>query len=244
LTRDTLLSFYRRYYVPESFVLVVVGPVDPPETLRAAERSLGRLPRSGFQRLPAQAPVTLTPRKVDMPRPDALAYLGLGWLGPKLDHADTPAVDLLVSILGQSRSSRLPQSLRERLALVNSVGSDYAALEAGGIVTVTAQLEPANLARTEAEILAEIQRIRENGVTEAEVRRAVTRAEAEHAFSSETAEGRDRRLGQAETVWRLSAELTYRDRLRSVTADQVRLAARRYLDPERYGRLAFVPQAR
>src|SRR5207249_11345382 len=164
LTRDTLLSFYRRYYVPESFVLVVVGPVDPTGTLRAAERSLGRLPRSGFQRLPAPAPVTLTPRKVDMPRPGALAYLGLGWLGPKLDHADTPAVDLLVSILGQSRSSRLPQSLRQRLAPVNSVASDYAAPEAGGVIPVTAQLEPPNLHHAEAEILKEDPVVREQRV--------------------------------------------------------------------------------
>ena len=53
-----------------------------------------------------------------------------------------------------------------------------------------------------------------------------------------------RLFGHAETVWRLSGELAYLDRLRSVTADQVRLAARRYLDLERYGRLAFVPPAR
>jgi zinc protease len=244
LTRDTLLSFYRRHYVPESFALVVVGPVDPAETLRAAERSLGRLPRSGFQRLPAPAPASLTPKKVDLPRPGALAYLGLGWLGPKLDHADTPAVDLLVSILGQSRSSRLPQSLRERLALVNSVGSDYAAMEAGGVITVTAQLEPSNLARAEAEVLKEVQRVREQGVTDAELRRAITLAEADHAFRSETAEGRARLLGRAETVWRLAEELAYIDRVRTVTAEQVRLMARRYLDPERYGRLAFVPLPR
>jgi zinc protease len=244
LSRDTLLSFYRRYYVPESFALVVVGPVDPAETLRAAERSLGRLPRSGFQRLPAPVPAGLTPKKVDVPRPGALAYLGLGWLGPKLDHADTPAVDLLVSILGQSRSSRLPQSLRERLALVNSVGSDYAAMEAAGVITVTAQLEPSNLARAEAEILKEVQRVREQGVTDAELRRAITLAEADHAFRSETAEGRARLFGRAETVWRLTEELAYIDRVRTVTAEQVRLMARRYLDPERYGRLAFVPPPR
>jgi zinc protease len=241
LTRDTLLSFYRRYYVPESFALVVVGPVDPAETLRAAERSLGRLPRSGFQRLPAPAPASLTPKKVDTPRPGALAYLGLGWLGPKLDHADTPTVDLLVSILGQSRSARLPQSLRERLALVNSVRSEYAALEAGGAITVTAQLEPSNLARTEAEILKEVQRVREQGVTDAELRRAITRAEADHAFRSETAEGRARLFGSAETIWRLAEELAYIDRVRTVTVEQVRLVARRYLDPERYGRVVLAP---
>jgi len=244
LNRDTLLTFYRRHYVPESFTLVVVGPVKTSEMLSAAERSLGRLPRSGFQRLPQLMPTTLTPKKTAVPRPGALAYLGMGWLGPKLDHADTPAVELLVSILGQSRSSRLLQSLRERLALVNSVGSDYAALESGGVITVIAQLEPENLARAEAEVVSEIRRIRDQGVTDEELRRAITRAEAEHEFRTETAEGRARLFGHAETVWRLSEELAYIDRLRSVTPDQVRLAARRYLDLERYGRLAFVPPAR
>jgi zinc protease len=244
LNRDTLLSFYRRYYVPEAFSLVVVGPIDPTEVLQAAERSLGRLPRSGFQRLPAPAPASLVPRNVDTPRPGALAYLGVGWLGPKLDHADTPAVDLLVSILGETRSSRLPQSLRERLALVNSVRSEYAALEAAGAIAVTAQLEMSNLAKAEAEIMKEVQRLREQGVTEAELRRAITLAEAQHAFGSETAEGRARLFGRAETVWRLAEELAYIDRVRTVTAEQVRLVARRYLDPERYGRLAFVPPPR
>jgi predicted Zn-dependent peptidase len=109
---------------------------------------------------------------------------------------------------------------------------------------VTAQLEPENLARAEAEILNEIRRVREQEVSKDELRRAVTRAEAEHEFRSETAEGRARLFGYAETVWRLTEELAYMDRLRSVTPDQIRLAARRYLDPERYGRLAFVPPAR
>ena len=194
--------------------------------------------------LPISTPTGLTPKKVDMTRPGALAYLGFAWLGPKLDHADTPAVDLLVSILGQSRSSRLPQSLRERLGLVNSVGSNYGELEAAGVITVTAQLEPSNLARAEAEVMREIQRVREQGVTEAELRRAITLAEAEHAFQSETAEGRARLYGRAETIWRLPEELAYIDRVRMVTAEQVRLVARRYLDPERYGRLAFIPPAR
>ena len=244
LTRQTLLSFYRRHYVPESFTLVVVGPVNAPAMLEAAERTLGRLPRSGFRRLPQSVPTALTPNKEEVRRPGALAYLGMGWLGPKLDHADTPSVDLLVSILGESRSSRLQQALREQQALVNSVASSYSALEAGGVVTVTAQLESENLSRAEAEILNQIRRIREQGVTDEELRRAITRAEADRAFRSETAEGRARLLGHAETVWRLTEELAYVDRLRSVKLDQIRLAARRYLDPERYDRLAFVPPPR
>ena len=244
LTRETLMSFYRRHYVPESFVLVVVGPVKTAEVLAAAERTLGRLPRSGQERLPIAPPTGFGPRRRDSERAGAQAYLGFAWLGPKLDHADTPAVDLLVWILGQSRSSRLTQSLRERLALVSTIDAGYSALEAAGAISVIAQLDPANLPRAEAQVLNEIRRVRDRGVSDAELRRAVTAAEARHAFARETAEGRARAFGNAETVWRLEEELAYVDRLRSVTPEQIRTAARRYLDLERYSRLAFVPPSK
>jgi zinc protease len=89
--------------------------------------------------------------------------------------------------------------------------------------------------------VGEIRRIRDGGVTPAELRRAITAAEVDHEFSKETAEGRARAYGQAETIWRLGEELRYLDRIRSVTAAQVRAVARRYLDAERYVRVALVP---
>jgi predicted Zn-dependent peptidase len=80
--------------------------------------------------------------------------------------------------------------------------------------------------------------------TEAELRRALTHAEADFEFSYETADGRARRLGRAETVWRVEEEVAYVDRLRSVTREQIRAAARRYLDPQQYARVTFVPGPR
>jgi predicted Zn-dependent peptidase len=165
----------------------------------------------------------------------------MGWHAPRIDHADVAAVDLLVTILGQTRTSRLPRTLRDELGLVTSVGTNYSAMEAAGAVSVTAQMDRGNLARVEAEILRQIARIREEGVTEAERRRAVTAAEAQHEFANETAEGRAQALGRAETVWRLEDELAYLDRVRTVTREQIQTAAQRHLDPDRYVRVAFLP---
>jgi len=244
LTRETLMSFYRRHYVPESFTLVVVGPVNPTEVLEGAERTLGRLPRSRASRLPVPSPPEVVPARVELERPESQAYLSLGWPAPRADNAETPVVDLLAAILGQSRSARLIQALRERDPLVSSISAGYSAFEAAGVLSVTAQLEAVNLRRAEQGIVSEIRRMRSAGVTPEELRRAVTAAEARHSFSLETAEGRAFLYGRAETIWRLEEELAYLDRLRSVTAEQVRLAARRYLDPERYVRVAFVPRGR
>jgi len=244
LSRETLVGFYRRHYAPELFALVVVGAVKPEEVLRVARRTLGVLPRTGAGRLPPALPPG--PRRVrsETTRPGTQAYLGMAWVAPRLDHADTPALDLLMSILGRTKASRLVASLRERQGLVSSIASRLNAMEGVGLVMITAQLEPEQLARAEAEILAEIQRVRDNGVTAIELKRAITAAEVDHEFSTETAEGRARAWGQAETIWRLEEEILYLERVRTVTAAQIQSVARRYLDPERYVRVALLPPAR
>jgi len=244
LSRDTLVAFYRRHYAPELFALVVVGAVNPDDVLRVARRTLGVLPRAGARRLPP--PPAPGPRRVrtETTRPGTQAYLGMAWVAPRLDHADTPALDLLMSILGRTKASRLVASLRERQGLVSSISSSLNAMEGVGLVMITAQLEPDHLARAEGEILAEIQRVRDQGVTPIELKRAITAAEVDHEFSTETAEGRARAWGQAETIWRLEEETLYLERVRTVTAAQIQSVARRYLDPERYVRVALLPPAR
>jgi zinc protease len=244
LSRETLVGFYRRHYAPELFALVVVGAVKPEDVLRVARRTLGVLPRTGVGRLPPALPPG--PRRVrsETTRPGTQAYLGMAWVAPRLDHADTPALDLLMSILGRTKASRLVASLRERQGLVSSIASSLNAMEGVGLVMITAQLEPEHLTRAEAEILAEIQRVRDNGVTAIELKRAITAAEVDHEFSTETAEGRARAWGQAETIWRLEEEMLYLERVRTVTAAQIQSVARRYLDPERYVRVALLPPTR
>lgn len=244
LTREQLLHFYRSRYVPEAFTLVVVGSVDRAAVLERAAHAFGRLPRSGLGRLPSPTVGALRARQVELARPGTHAYLGLAWLAPRLDHADTPAVDLLVAILGQSRSSRLTQALQERLGLVNSIRMSYVALEASGVIALTAQLQPGNVPRAETEILAELRRLRDGGVGQAERERALTAAEARREFQMETTEGRASVLGHAATVWTLDDELAYLDRLRSVTAEQIQIAARRYLDVQQFVRVVLVPEAR
>ena len=241
LTRDTLAGFYRRHYVPEAFAVVVVGAVDPAQVLAAAAGTFGQLPRGGITRLPVAPVPPFRAQRQQLTHPGAHAHLGLAWPGTRVDHADTPALDLLASILGRTRSSRLVQAVRERHGLVISVSASMSVLEGAGGLLVIAELPPGNVERVEADILAEVRRVREDGVTDAELRRAITAAEADHEFETETAEGRAIALGRAETIWTIDDERAYVSRLRSVTAAQVRAVARRYLDPTRYTRLALVP---
>src|SRR5262245_50771517 len=145
LDRPTLLAFYRRHYVPETFTLVIVGAVDSQMMMDVARSSFAGIPRGGIRRLPAAAPAAVQAQRQVIERPGGQAYLGLAWLAPRIDHGDAPAIELLTTILGQSRSARLTRELRDNLGLVNSIGASYSGLEAAGIVTITAELEPGNL---------------------------------------------------------------------------------------------------
>jgi zinc protease len=108
---------------------------------------------------------------------------------------------------------------------------------------VSAQFEPRDEAGVESGVLAEVKRLRDDGVTDGELARALTASEAERAFARETAEGLALAYGRAETIWNLEGERQYLERLRAVTREQIRDAARRYLT-ESYARLLFVPKGK
>jgi predicted Zn-dependent peptidase/DMSO/TMAO reductase YedYZ heme-binding membrane subunit len=242
LTRDTLNAYYRKHYVPANMVLVVVGAVTPAEARTVAEATVGRLRGAApGPRATAPVPSLAGGRRADVPRPEQQAYLGVAWHAARTGNTDIYAVDLLTYILGDGPSSRLNQVLREERGLVATIESSYIARQQSGIVSVTARLDPKNLDAAEAAIREVVRRVREDGVTPAERERAIITAESSYAFDIETAEGLAKTYGQAETTWTLQDEVAYLARLRKVTADEIRAAARTYLADDTYVRVRFVP---
>lgn len=243
-TGDRLKAFNHRYYTPENMTLVVAGPVDPRAVRAMAERSFGRPNNPSFKPTPVPVPRPIggvVQRQVE--RPEQQAHLAMGWQAPKSDDPAGDAVDLLATILAGTESSRLARRLRDDERLVSSITMSYSALVGGGIVSLRADLEAKDLQRVEQVVLEEIARIQESGPTEEERQLAVTKFESQHAFDTETSEGLAYAYGLAETTWNLQAELHYVERLRKITREQIRDAARRYLSRGDYARLAFVPKA-
>jgi predicted Zn-dependent peptidase len=242
LTRERLAAYYRKHYVAPNMTLVVVGAVAPDRVRALVDETFGRLPRTPAARPGvAMAPPFGRPPRADVPRPEKQAYLALGWRTAPISGEDLFAVDLLTYILGDSPSSRLNQAVRERDRLVYAIESGYGAWEKGGLVTVTARLEPRHLDAAERSILDVIRRVKAEGVSETERQRAIVTAESSYAFDIETAEGLAKSYGQAESIWSLDKELAYLARLRQVTAAEIQAAARTYFGDDNYVRVRFVP---
>ena len=242
-TSAILKAYNKQYYTPENMTLVVAGPVETKSVQAMVDRIWGVTPSTGYK--PAAPPVPSPLKGIvrkSVERPEQQARLALGWQGPPVSDLAGDSVDLLTTILAGAESSRLAVRLRDRDRLVSSVTMSYSAQMGGGIITLRAELEAKDLDRVEQIILGEIARMQAEGPTEEERQLAVTKAESQHAFDTETADGLANAYALAETTWTLDAELGYVDRLRKITRQQIQDAARRYLSRTDYARIAFQPK--
>jgi zinc protease len=228
--RDAIVRYFRRLYTPDNATLVVAGSPAPPRALDAVRAAFGGwAPGPAPARRRAAPPPLAAPRRVEEPRPLRQTYVGLAWRAPIPPDPDVYALDLLTTVLGHGRGSRLVQSVRERLGLVSSIGASAYVQHDAGTVVVTARTTAAGYAEIEAAVREELARVRDELVSEEELARAVTAVEAEHAFGRETAEGAAYALGTADVVWTIEYELGYLDQVRRVTREAMRDAARRHL---------------
>jgi zinc protease len=229
-TREGIVAFYRRYYAPSNATLVVIGANVEDRALALVERAFGdwasrSVPAASQPRVAALA----GRHRIRQPRDLRQSYLCVAWRGPLGEEADAYPTDLLVSILGSGRTSRLYQSLREGRDLVSSITASFYPQHDAGTVLVSARTTPEKAAAVEAAVLAETERLRLDLCEDDELRRARTAVEADHAFGRETAEGTAHAYGLADSVWTLDHELAYLERIRGVTREEVREAARRHL---------------
>lgn len=243
--QDKLKAFNEQYYTPANMVLVVVGPVDPKAVRAMVDATFGKRPKSGYAPPPAPP---LTPLKgvicKTVERPEQQAQLALGWQAPSLSNPDSFALDLVATILGGSESSRLPKTLRDGERLVSAISVSNSSMKLAGIFYVQAQLEAGDVDKAKQRILEEVDRLEKEGPTEEERQLAVTKAESEHAFAYETSDGVAAAYGITQLTGNLDDELRYVDRLRAVTREQIRDAARKYLPLTDYACIAFVPGAK
>jgi len=240
--QQKLKDFNHRYYTPENMVLVVVGPVQPKAVRAMVDQTFGRRPRTAYASPPAPplAPIKGIVCKT-VERPEQQAQLALGWQAPSLSNPDSFALDLVATILGGTESARLPRTLRDGERIVSGISVSNSSMRLSGIFYVQAQLEAGDVEKAKRRILEELARLAQEGPTEEERSLAVTKAESEHAFAYETTDGVASAYGITEMTGKLEDELRYVDRLRAVTRDEIRNAARKYLPVEDYACIAFVP---
>lgn len=250
MTLADLQAWYDRWYAPNNATLVVAGDVEAPAVMALAERFFG-----GIAARPL--PAVRLPRELDEPGdrrltlrlPGKVPALYLGYNVPSRQTAgpgEAEALRLLVGVLDEGYSARLETRLVREQGVAAAVNSGYDPFARGdALFVVTAVPAPGrSLDELEAALLAEIEALKTEPVTQAELDRVYAGLLAADVFSRDSVREQATVIGRLESVglsWRLADE--WPQQLRAVPPEQVQAAARRWLVPGRRTLLRLEPEA-
>jgi zinc protease len=244
LTRDEIAAYYHEKYAPNNCFLVIVGDFDPAtviEQVTAAYRGTGARPVP-FPVIPAEPP-QVGAREIVEEAPIALGHVHMAWHTPDIRHADTPALDVLSTLLGSGRSSRLYQSVREKANLAHSVNAWIYTPGMAGLFGISAVCERDRFAAARDAILAELDRMKTELVSPAELAKAVKQFTAATLSTRKTMEGQAQDLG---SNWMVARDLNFSERylasVRQLTPETLRQVANKYLIEAGRTVFALLPQ--
>jgi len=245
VSTEKLREHYRTFFHPDNSEAILAGDFDVDAALALFDRQFGAFPRATQ---PIPQVITVEPpqegeRRVLVKRPGSTGLVSLAYLRPGASHADFFAFEVLAAVLGDGVNARLNQALVER-GLATSVNADNYALRDPYPLLVGATCAPGKShAEVEAALKEALAAVAATGITEAELGRAQQRIEVSVARLRDGPYQVAAALGEAVASADWKWFLTYVDRIKAVSADDVRRVAATYLVPDRATVGWFVPVA-
>ncbi|MBY8916783.1 insulinase family protein [Nitratireductor sp. L1-7-SE] len=251
LTHDDLKSFYDRFYTPNNAVLVVAGDVNADAVRAMAEETYGKIARGPD--LPPRArpmePDQKTTRDVTFRDPRVtVPNLSINWYVPSARRAakgEFEALAILSEVLGEGLRSRLYQDLVVKQGIASSAGSylQGAAYDYSALVVYGEPRGGADLETVEAALVAQIDKIRNEGITPEELETARTKILRDQIFMRDSQVRSANLFGAVLATGGKVEDITgLPERLDAVTVEAVQAAARRYLDMDHAVKGYLLPQ--
>jgi zinc protease len=237
-------EFFRRFYAPDNMVLTLCGDVEAERAFALAARYLGDLdaraepPRPDLAQLEPLADPVRVERHEQVPND----RLHVGFRLPVDDTDEFLAASGALDCLAGLSTSRLVRRLvRREQTAIGAHATSWGFVDGVSLGLVVLDVAPdADPTGVESVLVEELVRLAAEGPTEAELEASL--AQAERGWLSALASQEDRAdLISRYTLLHDDPEgvNTHLDRLRAVTAEQVRAATARWLQPENRATVAY-----
>jgi len=243
LDREDALAFYKRFYAPNNAILVIAGDVDVNEIRPMVEKAYGGIPAQpaiAAQRVRPQEPVPAAPRTVTLSDP-RVEQTGLRryYLVPSSTTAaagEGPALDVLAQLMGGGSNSYLYRALVIDRQLAVNAGAGYqgTSLDPSQFSISVSPKPGAEFSQIEQAIDGVIADVIQNPARAEDLERVKTQLIAEAIYAQDNQATLARWYGGALTTGRNIDDIrSWPDRIRAVTAEQVRDAAQKWLEKNR-----------
>jgi zinc protease len=245
LTRDDVVAYYRERYAPQNLSLIVVGAVVPEAIFARAAELLEKYPRRKMADLfLPHEPRQHQRRELRREFPTQLSRVALCWPIGGFDHADTPALDLLATLAGGGRSSRLHQTCVEKLGLAEQLEAFAYAPADHGLFGVEARCAPDKEKPLLEEVHRQLEALLQEAPKPAEVDRVKRQSLLHQVHSQKTMSGKASAIGRGWLYQRDPLLSTrYHEHIQAVTPEEILHAARQYVRRERENLVSLIPQS-
>ena len=179
---EDIKDFFRRYYAPSNASLAITGAFEKDEAKRLVELYFGDIPPGPAITRVGRMDSSLTGEvRVTMRDKVQLSRLYLVWPSYPTFDTDEAPLDVLATVLGDGKSSRLYRSLVYEKQIARDVGVGSYAQEIAGEFHIQATASPGHTLEEIQEVVeAELDRVRREPPTEQEISRAKNRIESQH----------------------------------------------------------------
>ena len=241
--QEVTRNFHAQVFQPKNLVIAVAGNVEHAQIIELAEKSFCSSscvfsPLSETENL--DAPVLSNPIILKKKRELEQAHLILAtpWIESKSEKRYV--AHLLESILGSGTSSRLWQSIREKRGLAYSVGASGISFEDCGIFTIYAGTSPKQLGEVVDLSIAELKKIKREGVSRSELNLAKEQTIASILLGLEDSGARAANLANQEITFETQISLDETlQKIEAVNADEIQTIAREFFQTENIALVAL-----
>ena len=170
--RARLVAHHQRFYRAPRMMLAVSGDLDARQVIAEAARLFADAPTGPAEAEPTLPTAAARADRTVIVKPSAQAQVLAAFLAPPTSHPDYAAVKVLATALGGGMAGRLFTEVRDKQGLAYSTGGAYPSRQGPGVLFAQVGTAPVNQARAEAAMLGELERIRRDPLSPAELARA------------------------------------------------------------------------
>ncbi len=243
ITRDQMVSFFKKWYTPNRMVFIAVGDFNLSEMEDKLKKTLKEFKPSS-ESLPKrmQEPEQMGVRSVISHGNFKETYLQVAFPISSATHEDTPGLDVLSYILGGGEASRMVQKIKLEKGLANSISASSFTPKDPGLFIIGATLPAENVEKASEAILREVILLGQEGVTAEELHRVKVNIESDLIYDRQTVQGQARKIGYYEVIADdVQFEKEYMRRIRLLQTEDIQKIVKKYFKNSRLVVSLLVP---
>lgn len=246
IPREEILEFYNQWYRPSNMITVIVGDVETQHALDMVKKEF-TMPEKEKVKLPNYKMDKNIEQQSEIITRDNVktGYMLIGFRGVKAnDQKEQYALDVLATILGDGRSSKLYHVVKDQKQLAYSISSGHSSMKDDSIFYIQANFKPENIDKLKSSIFCEIEKLRQGNFDEQDIKTAKSIIERDTYYARESTSNIAGELGYTTLVYNDTDFYNdYVPNIKKVSKNDIINAAKKYLNPQHAVISIILPEA-